>query len=317
MNPPTSTNPVTAPAKFGVYCLANDQAMEWFQMFVRSFRHFNPTLPLTIIPYNAKVAQLKLLASQFHFDLLPEAEVSRFDALETKIMKLGHHPAMFRKWAAFFGHYDEFIFFDADVAVTMPLDDLLQAFAGSSYDFLYFDTDIMRVYRPEHVADMQAKYHSPGFNAGTFASRKGVVTEAELWRMADAAVVDYHLLKPDQVDQPFLNYVFDTLPRRTVHVNTLRPEIAPPRPQLFFRHDTRHERLLDAEGRQMLFIHWAGHNYPGMMLPEIFLQYRTLGMSDAERQRYRRYFCYRRLRNKLKRTLLRIKPAARPVSPHK
>src|ERR1017187_9794853 len=161
----------------GVYCLANDEFVEWFQMFARSLRHFNPTLPLTVIPYDTRVERLKPLLSQFHCDLMPEAEAARFDALEPKVMNMGRYAGMFRKWASFFGRYDDFIFLDADIAVAMPLDDLFAAFAKSSCDLIYFDSDITNVYQWEHIAEMQVKHHSPGFNAGAFMSRKGVITE--------------------------------------------------------------------------------------------------------------------------------------------
>ncbi len=309
---PEPTREINPPRR-GVYCLANDQALEWFQVFARSLRHFNPALPLTIIPYNGEVTRLRQLAPQFNFDILPEAEVSRFDALETRIMKLGSHAAMFRKWAGFFGPYEEFMFFDADIAITLPLEIIFNAFAGSDYDFVYFDTDITKVYRPECIAEMQSIYHSPGFNAGAFVSRKGVITETELWQMADRAVADYHRLKPDQVDQPFLNYVFDTLPRRIAHVNTLRPELAlKPWARVPFHYDARRDRMLDADGRELPFIHWAGCHHPTMVRPEIYLKYRTLGLGLAERTGYRLDF-YRRRYNRQFRS--RVKQAMRNLKP--
>jgi hypothetical protein len=300
MTTQSPANRASLPAKTGVYCLANDRVIEWFQMFARSLRHFHPALPLTVIPYNAELAQLKRLATQFHFDLLPEADAARFDALETKVMNMGRHAAMFRKWAAFFGPYDEFMFFDADIAITMPLDDLFAAFARSSFDLLYFDSDISMVYRTEHIAEMQAKYNSAGFNAGAFVSRRGVVSWEQLWRAADTAAADRHLFDPMQVDQPFLNYVFDTMPRRVAHVTTLRQELALKAwARVPFKRDIRRDRVLDAAGQLMPFIHWAGCQYPSMVRKDIFLHYRTLAMNPIERllchQRFHRHRVRRRV----------------------
>ncbi len=303
---------IIAGKKVGVYCLANDEFIEWFQMFARSLRHFNPTLPLTVIPYDTRVERLKQLTSQFNFDLVPEAVAARFDALEARVMGQGRYAGMFRKWASFFGSYDEFIFLDADIAVTMPLDNLFAAFAQASCDLIYFDADITNVYEPEHIAGMQLKYHSPGFNAGVFMSRKGVFTEEQLWRTADAAAADRPKLKRNHVDQPFLNYVFDTLPRRTAQHITLLPALARmPWARVRFRYDAHSDRMLDAEDRQMPFIHWAGCHYLTLVRPEIFLQYRTLGLTFSERMRCRQDFYYRRFRRKLKNILLKFPPAAR------
>lgn len=299
------------PAKIGVYCLANDEFIEWFQMFARSLRHFNPALPLTVIPYDTRVEGLRQLTSQFQFDLIPEAEAARFDALESKVMQMGRYAGMFRKWASFFGPYNDFIFLDSDIAVTMPLDNLFAAFARLSCDLIYFDTDITNVYAHEHIADMQAKYHSPGFNAGAFMSRKGVVTDESLWRVADAAAKDRKKLKLNHVDQPFLNYVFDTLPRRTAPHITLLPGLARmPWARVRFHYDARHDRMLDAEGRQMPFIHWSGCHYLNMVRPETFLKYRTLGLNFQETMLCRSNFYYRRWRRMLKNTLLKFKPTS-------
>ena len=298
--------PYASPS-IGVYCLANDAVIEWFQMFVRSFRHFNPRLPLTVIPYNTEVSQLKQLAAQFDFQLLPESAVAPFDALEPTVMQLGVHAGMFRKWASFFGDYDEFIFFDADIAVTLPLDEIFCAFAQCDRDFLYFDTDITMVYEPEFVAEMQAGFQSPGFNAGAYVSRKGVVSRERLWQKAAEAAAVRKMFRPIQ-DQPFLNYLMDTLPRRIAHVNTLLPKLSlKPWARARFQLDAEHDRMLDAEGRLMPFIHWAGCGYPTMVRPEIFLKFRTLGMTPIERMNYQRKFYRLRFQKKLKARLLKSK----------
>ena len=298
-----------AAKSLGVYCLANDRVIEWFHMFARSLRHFNPDLPLTVIPYNADFARLKQLAPRYHFDLVSEAEAARFEVLEPKIMKMNRHAGMFRKWASFFGPYDEFILFDADIAIAMPLDSIFSAFTRSQKDFLYFDTDITMVYRPEHAAMMQAKYGSPGFNAGTFGSRKGVITEATLWEMADRAEAVRHLFEPMQVDQPFLNYVFDTLPRSMTSLHDLLPELSPkPWARVPFQLDPSTSRAKDAEGYQMPFIHWAGCHYPIMVRKEVFLHYRTLDVNPVQKLACRSQFYRRRWTKRIHQILGKFMP---------
>jgi len=298
--------------KTGVYCLANDDFIEWFQMFARSLRHFNPSLPLTVIPYNTRVDQLGKLALQLGFDLLPEADAACFDSLEAKVMNMGRYAGMFRKWASFFGSYDDFIFLDSDIAVTMPLDEIFAAFARSPFDLVYFDSDITSVYAPEHASEMHLKYHSPGFNAGAFISRKGAVTQEMLWRTAEKAAADRHKFILMHVDQPFLNYVFDTLPLPTAHLNTLLPKLARvPWARTHFNYDAHHDQMLDAEGRRMPFIHWAGCNYLSLVRPEIFLMYRTQGLGFFERIFFQQNFYFGRFIRKLKNMLKKILPLSK------
>lgn len=291
--------------KFGVYCLANDRFIEWLELFARSFRWFHPSLPLTVIPYNADVRQLRRLAPRYNFELMSESVAAPFDALEPKVMKVGHHAGMFRKWASFFGPYEHFMFFDADIAITMPLDGIFAAFEKSATDFLYFDTDITMVYKPQFVAEMQAKYHSPGFNAGAYVSRKGVVTRELLWQKAEEAETVCRMFCPIQ-DQPFLNYIMDTLPRRMASVNSLLPQLSPkPWARVPFTLDPRRNTVTDVNGLPMPFIHWAGCGFPTMVRPEIFLHYRTLSMGAGERLAYVLNFYYRRFRRQFRNILLK------------
>jgi hypothetical protein len=108
-----------------------------------------------------------------------------------------------------------------------------------------------------------------------------------------------------------LNYVFDTLPRRTTHHITLLPGLArTPWARVGFHYDARHDRMVDAEDRQMPFIHWSGCHYLNLVRPEIFLKYRTLGLNFPEQIRCRSDFYYRRWRRKLKNALLKSKLTA-------
>ena len=138
---------------------------------------------------------------------------------------------------------------------------------------------------------MIARYGSPGFNAGAFGSRKSVMSETLLWQCAERAATQRHLFEPMQVDQPFLNYVFDTLPGGMISLHELLPNITPkPWARVPFRVDFETSRATDEAGCQMPFIHWAGCHYPTMVRKEIFLYYRTLEMNFWERLWYHQRF---------------------------
>jgi hypothetical protein len=289
----------------GAYCLANDEALEWFQAFVRSFRKFNPTLPLTVIPYNASVSRLEALQEEFRFAVMEESAYTRFDAVAERVAGQRIAGGTFRKLSCFSGAYETFIFLDSDIVVTSCFDGLFQSFQEAPCDFVYFDTDMSMVYTPDFAQKMTAEYHSPGFNSGAFISRRDAVSEEDIM----AAVASGEKIR-DQFsiwgEQPFLNYLFDVTRRRRVHASGLVPEItAKPWARTSFAYDFAQDRYLDAEGRRMPFIHWAGCEWPTMVRPEIFFKYRTLGMGFCERTNYRREFYYRRFRAKLKEFLFR------------
>ena len=299
-------NETIADRKIGIYCLANDDAVEWFQAFVRSLRKFNPTLPLTVIPYNANIARLKSLRNQFKFSLMDEATYVRFDSIAARVAGQKIPGGTFRKLCCFFGEYDTFLFLDSDIVVTMGYDGLFEDFQNAQFDLAYFDPDY-KVFKISFARKMTAKYRAYGFNSGAFLSRKQAITEDQIM----AAVASGEKIRDDFAiwgEQPFINYLFQVSRCRLIHVNALAPELTfKPKSCMPFKYDTVSGHFLDPEEAHFPFIHWANEEYPIMHQPEVFLKFRTLGMTLPEKRRYYLQFFYRRFRAKLKAHLRRAK----------
>jgi hypothetical protein len=288
--------------KIGVYCLANDEVLEWFQAFVRSLRKHDPALPLTVIPYNNSIAQLKALQKQFNFTLMDEALYTKFDAVAGRVAGQKIAGGTFRKLSCFFGEYDTFLFLDSDIVVTSRMEPLLKNFETTTGDLLYFDSDITMAYTPEFGRRMAAEYGSPGFTSGSWIARRDSITEAEIL----AAVESGEKIRDGFSiwgEQPFFNYLFDVTRRRKLPAWTLDPSLVHEPSARDIRHDSQHDAYFDSRGRKIPFIHWAGCEWPTMFHPEIFLRHRTLGMSGGERAGYILNFCYRRLRRNLRNAL--------------
>jgi hypothetical protein len=295
MTPVTQNSSGQTLLEHGVYTLANDVVIEWFQAFLQSLRRSCPALPLTVIPYDKSISQLQDLAKEYQFTIMEEAECSRFDALEAVVMGQNKKAPMFRKWACFFGGYATFIFLDSDIIVTSSLDEMLDVFSMTSYDFLYFDVNMSVVYTPEAAPEMAAKYGSVGFNAGAFVSRKGTISYEELLATSQKAAEDRDKFIIEQGDQPFLNYVFDTSSRKTACIDQILPQFASFAWARFpFIYNWKTNTAINDEGKMKPFIHWAGCFYPTMFRPEIFLLYRTAGFSFPARIRYYVLFYLRR-----------------------
>jgi hypothetical protein len=292
----------------GVYCLANDTVAEWFEAFIRSFRRFNPDLPLTLIPFNESFSRLKALQPQFRFDIMAEAPCRRFDALAMPVMGTDRLAGTYRKFACFFGPYDEFLFLDSDVVTITALPRLFEAYAKSNYDLVFFDYDLNMVYAPALATQMLAQYGSPRFNSGAFLSRKGVLHEADLLPLAHQAATVRDGLLPGVLEQSFINYVMDVTRQRMAHIEKLLPDLADKtwagQP---FSFDPKTEVARTPAGKILPFIHWPNCAHPTMVRPEIFLKYRTLGMTVEERGHYLRKFYYCRFRRNLKARLLKFR----------
>jgi lipopolysaccharide biosynthesis glycosyltransferase len=298
------SNETTKDRSIGVYCLANDNALEWFQAFVRSLRKFNPTLPLTVIPYDANIERLKTLRDQFQFSLMDEATYVRFDSVASRVAGQNNPGGTFRKLCCFFGEYDTFLFFDSDIAVTMGYDGLFEDFQNASFDVAYFDVDHL-VFKLPFARKMMAQYCVYGFNTGAFMSRKNALNEEEIL----TAVASGEKVR-DQFaiwgEQPFLNYLFQVSRRRLIHAHALMPQLTfKPKSWMPFKYDAASGHFLDPEEAHFPFIHWANEEYPTMHQQGVFLKFRTLGMTPSEKRRYYLEFFYRRFRAKSKAYLRR------------
>ena len=298
--------------KVGVYCLANDVVIEWFEAFIRSYQLQNATLPLTVIPFDKNISRLKSLQARFPFEILDEAKCRHFDSLANQVMGTNRLAGTYRKFAGFFGAYDEFLFLDSDIVVLTPLSRLLEAFSKTDQAFIYFEYQMDMVYGLALASRMIADYGSHGFNSGAYLSRKGAIHEADLWSLADKAAAVRDGLLPDVLEQSFFNFVLDVSRVRMAGINKLLPELASmatARQPLAYDHQKRTATTPD--GKILPFIHWPGCGYPTMVRPEIFLYYRTLGMTAGERFNYLRQFYYLRWRRNLKRWLLQFPPTAK------
>lgn len=290
--------------KCGVYCLANDDALEWFQAFVRSYRKFHAALPLTIIPYNSRMQKLQALAGQYSFSVMDENCASHFDHIAPRVAGQFISGNTFRKLACFLGEYDYFLFLDSDIVLTMALENIFADFAESTYDLVYFDTDI-QIFKQDFAREMMEKYNQFGFNSGAFFARKLALNESSIL----SAVASGEQIR-DQFDcwgeQPFFNYLCQVSHCQMTHIHRLAPQMTfKPKVWSPFIYDAQTDLYQDPERGQLPLIHWAGYEWPSMPCPEVFLKFRTLGMSITERRRYMRHFYYRRLRAALKERLIK------------
>jgi hypothetical protein len=151
-------------------------------------------------------------------------------------------------------------------------------------------------YKPNMAAVMVSQYGSPAYNTGAFFSRRKTITEIDIFAAAEkaTAICDGFAIGGEQ---PFLNYVTDTLRLKCADISTLAPDsssvIWARQP---FTYDWKADMAKNSDGKPMPFIHWAGCAYPTMVRPEIFLRHRTTGLTRSARIRYDLLFYFLRYR---------------------
>ncbi len=192
----------------GIYTLANDVVYEQLVALLNSIeRNVSSNIPICIIPFDNKIDRVKQeinsrpnvmlfdnwISIQRWEDFANQVVRSHPKAIETKLS----HPrwyggSLHRKFAAFDGPFEQFVFYDSDSLAMKPLDDVYEKL--DSYDFIFDDWEHKK---PESMAalnislidkagfyskkEIWSKLHCSSF----FASKKGLFDDKELLLMRE------------------------------------------------------------------------------------------------------------------------------------
>lgn len=198
--------------KIGVYFSANDAVYDWAVAFLNSFRQFNPELELFLIPFDDKYSKLNSLSSKYNFNVYLDTSFTRLEKIGLSL-ELGYSsygPNWFRRYAAFWGPLDHFMYIDARFVILSDLKPFLQLLGQTGNDLLYNDTAIDQVYnygplRTELINNGKSK----GFLSGAWTSKKGTFTLEEFEQYGKEALKYRNQLNARNSDQAFINYCCD------------------------------------------------------------------------------------------------------------
>lgn len=201
----------------GLYITANNKFTDQAIALLNSIRHYDPDVPITLIPYDENYQEVAaLLARDYGVKLYQDLEfIERLSGKLYEIFGAGFfaRPNQFRKQACWFGEYDEFLYIDTDIVVFERIADNLNALAD--YDFLCCDYQhrggIGNVFTEEiFTAGALAEADRASlFNGGWWAAKKQLFTEQDLYdSFAEcAAHPEYFDFSQKTSDQPIINYM--------------------------------------------------------------------------------------------------------------
>lgn len=257
----------------GVYFSANDQVYSWTFAFLRSFRAFNPELQLYLIPFDEACEKVKSLANTYNFKVYENPQA--FTKLEElgESYELGHSPYgkyWFRRYAAFCGPLDYFMYLDARQLVLDDLSPLFEPLMQHELDFIYYDKALNQVYEPGVLRQNFLKQKgASGFNSGRWIARKSLFTLDELLKLGYESLHFRDQLNPRNTDQAFINYCIDSKPEiKTAHIaeyfgNYLQQGWAGQRGKIYKKDNAFY--LWDYGGldhkKKVLLLHWAGFSW--------------------------------------------------------
>ncbi|HEV2174480.1 MAG TPA: hypothetical protein VGR71_12980 [Nitrospira sp.] len=244
----------------GVYTMANDAILDWSLAFFESFRRYNPSTELIVIPFDDDTGAIRRLARKYSFDLFSDSDVlKQIDDVSAMLFPHQGRRNVFRKLACFHGVFDTFLYLDADIVILSKVEPLIRRAEANGADFVFFDRSPEWVYTDQTFASYMAReFGAQTFSAGAFIAKTDLVSLEEL----RALIPKNAWLKPKfpvgVYDQPYLNYVIDTKRCCVVAMNSIADEIVASTWAGAGRVSSIHSSPVIRHGKVVPFIHWAG-----------------------------------------------------------
>lgn len=213
----------------GIYILANDVVVDQLIALVNSVRkNSKKNYPICVIPYDDRLQKTRqYVDSKNNVELLEdESLINRWEKFSTQIWErhptaIAHWQAkgiegvnrmgMHRRFCAFEGPFERYIYLDADTLAVGDLDNIfkhLDSFDWVVYDFQYkdvshvFNTDspiLEKLFSAEQLASI--------FCAGMYASKLGLFTQEQLDWLLQELEQEADVLYSNGPDQSIVNYM--------------------------------------------------------------------------------------------------------------
>ena len=197
----------------GAYFLANDYVLDLVIAFLNSFRRFNPSLDLCLIPFDRHTEALERLQHKYQFEIFRKNHVlERCDELSVPLH--GRVVGQYRKLAMWEGEFDEFVYMDVDTVVLHNLGFVFEFLC--EFDFLNSHSNIPgirkwvwkdSIFQVNALTREQIQYSG---QMGFIASHKGSIDFEGLDARVSAAIPLAPHMELMCTDQPFLNYLVVT-----------------------------------------------------------------------------------------------------------
>lgn len=271
----------------GVYFLANDAILDLAIAFLRSFRKYNPSVSLCLVPFREDMRQLLSLQSEYRFEVWQDESLLR----ECDKISMAFHRRVrghYRKLAMWEGPYDEFLYIDADTVVLENIDFVFEFLNHFAFVLLYSSPDnqaqvwFPSISQTEKLAPEQIAF---GGSAGFIASRKGSMTMEEVRERLPTALQLRQHMRLACADQPLMNYLIVTSGKEytsllEIRSTTGRTDIPVERWAGESIGVVRDGRIVWPDSPRALIVHWAGFghlaNQPSMPHADLWNFYRYL-----------------------------------------
>jgi hypothetical protein len=216
--------------RLGAYFLADDGILDMAIAFLNSFRTYNASIPLCLIPYADDIGQLASLRRQYNFSIWRDlAALQWCDGISR--MFHGCAVGQYRKLAMWGGSFDKFVYIDSDTVVLNNIDFALRYL--DRFDFLASHSDMPQIRRwvwKESIGATRAlteRQISYAANTGFIASRRESLSRAQIRARLPGALKLAQHMELLCCEQPLLNYLIVTSGLRYGSLSTIARHVGP------------------------------------------------------------------------------------------
>ncbi len=328
----------------GIYTLANDTVYDQLVGLINSISaNVGTNFPICILPYDNHCSRLSELVKEHPQVSLYDnvSSIKKWDTLVRRIWQTHpnaserwlaagtskgiHRMGTHRRYCAFDGPFDSFIYMDADTLLLNPVDEVFEAL--SQYDWVTYD---FQYKDPSHVYDISSPRLKTLFSeelleekifcSGFYGSKRGLLQSDQLEEiLLSLKSGDAEVLYPLAPDQTILNYL--VMKKNIPSVNLARkwPHGKRTGNSVTSSHFTCVDGKVFDQGKPLLYLHYIGISSSffrricegeniGFPYRDTFLYYRYLNNLAEHPTLKGKPKSYRQGPNKLQRLLKKFNP---------
>ncbi|MBD2003876.1 MULTISPECIES: Npun_R2821/Npun_R2822 family protein [Cyanophyceae] len=206
----------------GICTLGNDRVYDQIVALLNSIEVvLGPETPVCIYPFDEHTemigAEISKRPNVFLYD--DTESIQRWDEFMQRVRpdKMDRSKRLYgahRRFCAFDGPFDKFIYMDADTLVMKSLDfvfDKLDEYNCVVYDFQYVQPEYVYNIKSTKLLEVfnKEKINKEIFCSGFYGSKRGVFSQEQRdWLISQLQAGESEIFKPGGHDQPVINYMF-------------------------------------------------------------------------------------------------------------
>lgn len=264
----------------GICTLANDRVYDQLVALLNSIEAvYGTQMPVCVYPYDDQIDRVAaLIQTRLQVQLYDNWDsIQHWEAFARQVWQT--HPTAWQQWCnpddcyrlgmhrrfcAFDGPFDRFIYMDADTLLLSPVDfifDQLDQHDWVVYDFQYKDpTHVYSMAAPQLTSVFSAnRIATEIFCAGFYATKRGLFDQAQQNRLIDQLQQgDAAVLYPMAPDQTILNYMAMKSAQSIYNFALQLPDDQKTGNAVTSPHFEARNHLLYDRGNRLTYLHYIG-----------------------------------------------------------